>query len=214
MSSAVGPRPPLVTMRSTPSVGEEPQLRLDVVGAVAADGDVGQFNAQLEQPVGDPGAVAVLDPSGQHLGSRDNDAGACAHVQRHYGRPVMSFSVTAPKSLRELFDQLGLQEVPSLTAPWPCRCPSTNEPSTPPGGLQGGLIATMADVTAGQLASRSTPFGYAHRHHRPVHSLSAAHQGRSGACGRAHPAHGQALGAWCRWTSTAATTTRSARRRR
>jgi uncharacterized protein (TIGR00369 family) len=27
------------------------------------------------------------------------------------------------------------------------------------GGLQGGLIATMADVTAGQLAARSTPFG-------------------------------------------------------
>jgi uncharacterized protein (TIGR00369 family) len=27
------------------------------------------------------------------------------------------------------------------------------------GGLQGGLIATMADVTAGQLASRSTSFG-------------------------------------------------------
>ena len=29
------------------------------------------------------------------------------------------------------------------------------------GGLQGGLIATMADVTAGQLAARSTPFGHA-----------------------------------------------------
>ena len=28
------------------------------------------------------------------------------------------------------------------------------------GGLQGGLIATMADVTAGQLAARSTPFGH------------------------------------------------------
>lgn len=27
------------------------------------------------------------------------------------------------------------------------------------GGLQGGLIATMADVTAGQLAARGTPFG-------------------------------------------------------
>jgi uncharacterized protein (TIGR00369 family) len=29
------------------------------------------------------------------------------------------------------------------------------------GGLQGGLIATMANVTAGQLAARSTPFGHA-----------------------------------------------------
>ena len=28
------------------------------------------------------------------------------------------------------------------------------------GGLQGGLIATMADVTAGQLAARVTPFGH------------------------------------------------------
>jgi uncharacterized protein (TIGR00369 family) len=27
------------------------------------------------------------------------------------------------------------------------------------GGLQGGLIATMADVAAGQLAARSTAFG-------------------------------------------------------
>ena len=27
------------------------------------------------------------------------------------------------------------------------------------GGLQGGLIATMADVTAGQPAARITPFG-------------------------------------------------------
>ncbi len=62
-------------------VGEEPQLRLDVVGSVAADRDVGQFDAELEQPVGDPRAVAVLDPPRQHLGSRDNDAGACAHVQ-------------------------------------------------------------------------------------------------------------------------------------
>ncbi len=29
------------------------------------------------------------------------------------------------------------------------------------GGLQGGLVATMADVTAGQLAARATPFGHA-----------------------------------------------------
>jgi uncharacterized protein (TIGR00369 family) len=28
------------------------------------------------------------------------------------------------------------------------------------GGLQGGLIATMADVAAGQLASQATPFGF------------------------------------------------------
>ena len=60
-------------------VGQEPQLGLDVGGAVAADGDVGQLDAQFEQPVGDPRAVAVGDPSGQNLGPRDDDARACAH---------------------------------------------------------------------------------------------------------------------------------------
>ncbi len=53
MSSAVGPRPPLVTIRSTPSVGEEAQLRLDVLGPVAADRDVRQLDAELQQAVGD-----------------------------------------------------------------------------------------------------------------------------------------------------------------
>ena len=37
--------------------------------AVAADGDVGQFDSELEQPVGDPRTIAVGDSTGQHLGS-------------------------------------------------------------------------------------------------------------------------------------------------
>ena len=80
-SSAVGPRPPLVTIRSTPCVGHEAQLGLHVLGAVAADRDVGELDAQLEQPVRQPRAVAVAHPAGQHLGAGDDDAGAGAHAQ-------------------------------------------------------------------------------------------------------------------------------------
>src|ERR1700726_351353 len=71
----------------------------------------------------------------------------------------MSFSMTAPKSLRELFDQLGLQEVPSADGTVTMEMRVDERVVNTAGGLQGGLIATMADVTAGQLACRSTPFG-------------------------------------------------------
>jgi len=121
----------------------------------------------------------------------------------------MSFSMTAPKSLRELFDQLGLQEIPSTDGTVTMEMAVDERTVNTAGGLQGGLIATMADVTAGQLASRSTSFGMAIATTRLVHPLPASHQGRAGACGRADPAHGQALGSSCRWTSTGATTTRS-----
>ncbi|EUA40886.1 cinA-like domain protein [Mycobacterium avium subsp. avium 2285 (R)] len=60
-------------------VGEEAQLGFDVVRAVAADGDVRQLDAELQKPIGDPGAVGVLDTAGEDLGSGDNDACACAH---------------------------------------------------------------------------------------------------------------------------------------
>ena len=66
--------------------------------------------------------------------------------------------MTAPRSLRELFDQIGLREVESqrhLTMEMPVDQRVVNSA----GGLQGGLVATMADVTAGQLAARITPFG-------------------------------------------------------
>ena len=59
--------------------GEEAQLRLDVLGPVTADRDVREFDAEFEQPVGEPRAVAVLDPSGQYFGSRDDDARAHTH---------------------------------------------------------------------------------------------------------------------------------------
>ena len=70
-------------------------------------------------------------------------------------------SMTAPRSLRELFDQIGLHEVPSDDGSVVMEMPVDERVVNTAGGLQGGLIATMADVTAGQLAQRSTPFGNA-----------------------------------------------------
>ena len=47
-----------------PSAGEEAQRRLEVVGPVGDDEDVGDLDPQLGQPFGDPGPVAVGDPPG------------------------------------------------------------------------------------------------------------------------------------------------------
>jgi len=69
--------------------------------------------------------------------------------------------MTAPRSLRELFDQIGLQEVPSTDGTVVMEMPVDERVTNTAGGLQGGLITTMADVTAGQLAARSTSFGNA-----------------------------------------------------
>lgn len=69
--------------------------------------------------------------------------------------------MTAPRSLRELFDQLGLREVESdEEGTFVMEMPVDERTRNTAGGLQGGLIATMADVAAGQLASRATPFGF------------------------------------------------------
>jgi uncharacterized protein (TIGR00369 family) len=67
--------------------------------------------------------------------------------------------MTAPRSLRELFDQIGLREVESTDGSVIMEMSVDERVTNTAGGLQGGLIATMADVTAGQLAARSTPFG-------------------------------------------------------
>ena len=72
-SSAVGPSPPEVTIRSIPSAGEEAQRRLEVVGTVGDDEDVGDLDPELGQPFGDPGTVAIDDPAGDHLGAGDDD---------------------------------------------------------------------------------------------------------------------------------------------
>ena len=69
--------------------------------------------------------------------------------------------MTAPRSLRELFDQIGLHEVPTTDDTVIMEMPVDERVVNTAGGLQGGLIATMADVTAGQLASSATPFGNA-----------------------------------------------------
>ena len=68
-------------------VGQEPQLRFDVARAVAADRDMRELDPELEEPIGDPGAVAVLHAPGEYLGSGNDDARACAHGVRHYARP-------------------------------------------------------------------------------------------------------------------------------
>lgn len=68
--------------------------------------------------------------------------------------------MTAPRSLRELFDQIGLREVPSTDGNVIMEMPVDERVVNTAGGLQGGLIATMVDVAAGQLAARSTPFGH------------------------------------------------------
>ncbi|BBX13994.1 phenylacetic acid degradation protein [Mycobacterium novum] len=60
-----------------------------------------------------------------------------------------------------MFDQLGLQEVPSPDDTLTMEMPVDERVVNTAGGLQGGLIATMADVAAGQLAARSTAFGNA-----------------------------------------------------
>ena len=68
--------------------------------------------------------------------------------------------MTAPRSLRELFDQVGLHAVESEEGTVVMEMPVDERTTNTAGGLQGGLIATMADVAAGQLASIATPFGF------------------------------------------------------
>lgn len=67
--------------------------------------------------------------------------------------------MTAPRSLRELFDDLGLREVAADDGSLIMEMPVSEKVTNTSGGLQGGLIATMADVAAGQLAARNTEFG-------------------------------------------------------
>lgn len=68
--------------------------------------------------------------------------------------------MTAPRSLRELFDQVGLRVVESTEDTVVMEMPVDERTTNTAGGLQGGLIATLADVAAGQLASAATPFGF------------------------------------------------------
>jgi hypothetical protein len=63
-------------------LGEEAQLRLDVLGPVAADGDVRELDAQLDEPVREPRTVAVPNSTGQNLRAGHDDARASAHALR------------------------------------------------------------------------------------------------------------------------------------
>ena len=120
--------------------------------------------------------------------------------------------MTAPRSLRELFDQIGLREVESSDDSLTMEMPVDERVVNSAGGLQGGLIATMADVTAGQLAARITPFGngIATRICSSaicVPSKSARRAPSLGSCGRADDPLS------CRLTFIGPTTTRSVRPR-
>ena len=79
-SSAVGPSPPLVSTRSSPSPAMKRERREHVLRAVADDRRVREVDADLAQPLGEPRAVAVADPAREHLGARHDDAGARAHA--------------------------------------------------------------------------------------------------------------------------------------
>ena len=75
-SSAVGPEAAGGDDQVHPLGGQEAQRRLEVVGAVGDDEDVGDLDPELGQPFGDPGAVGVGDAAGEDLGPGDDDAGA------------------------------------------------------------------------------------------------------------------------------------------
>ena len=75
-SSAVGPRPPLVTITRHPGARMCSSAREQVLGTVADDLDHRGVDAELAQPLGQPRPVAVGDDAGQHLGAGDEDPGA------------------------------------------------------------------------------------------------------------------------------------------
>lgn len=74
----------------------------------------------------------------------------------------MSTADDAPPArvtLSELFDNLGLTEVESPDGTLAMELPVTQGVVNTNGGLQGGLIATIADITGGLLVARTMPFG-------------------------------------------------------
>ncbi|MUL68049.1 transcriptional regulator [Mycobacterium sp. CBMA 234] len=62
-------------------------------------------------------------------------------------------------TLKQLFAHLGLAEVDAPEGVLAMELPVTQAVVNTNGGLQGGLIATMADVAAGLLVSRTMAFG-------------------------------------------------------
>ena len=58
---------------------QEAQRRLEVVRAIPDRDDVGDVHPLLLETLGDPRPVAVGDPTGQHLGARDDDSAPNAH---------------------------------------------------------------------------------------------------------------------------------------
>ena len=73
---------------------EEPQRALDVLRAVGDDERVRVLHPQLEQALGQPRPVAVGHAAGEHLGARDDDAGARAHAPEHFGQDARGSVLT------------------------------------------------------------------------------------------------------------------------
>jgi uncharacterized protein (TIGR00369 family) len=65
----------------------------------------------------------------------------------------------APTTLKQLFDHLGLAEVDGPDDALVMELPVTQAVVNTNGGLQGGLIATIADVAGGLLVARDMAFG-------------------------------------------------------
>ena len=84
-SSAVGPRPPLVTIRSSPRPPGS-AAPLQVLRAVADHHDLRDLHPALPDALGQPGPVAVRDPAGQDLRPGDDDSRADAHAGHSRGR--------------------------------------------------------------------------------------------------------------------------------
>ncbi|OIN19841.1 hypothetical protein A3649_13660 [Mycobacterium ulcerans] len=60
---------------------------------------MGQLDTQLEQLVGDPRAVAILDTAGENLSSGDHDTRTCAHRPQPTHRPIRRRKCLLGKSI-------------------------------------------------------------------------------------------------------------------
>ena len=77
-----GPSPPLVTIRSHALVGAGTAAPPRGPRGGRRRRGCGRPRRRARQPLGEPGAVAVGDPAGEHLGAGDDDAGANAPRSR------------------------------------------------------------------------------------------------------------------------------------
>ncbi|GJO08310.1 hypothetical protein NJB18091_50610 [Mycobacterium marinum] len=68
---------------------------------------MGQLDTQLEQLVGDPRTVAILDTAGENLSSGDHDARTCAHRHEPTHRPIRRRKCLLGKSINAELGRYG-----------------------------------------------------------------------------------------------------------